>query len=235
MKGTLQNFIQNLLEVIFPSAPLNPAPPCVKYMFDFMDDQVHNFYCGNHVVKGSCVVLIVVLTSKLMLFQAREHGIEDDEVIHAWKSNSLPLRFWVNLIKNPHFVFDIQKPTKVSGDLALADFFHCCLIRKNYSFIKSEFYRVRIFLQKKGVDLQFELDFWTHFWATDLKSETITPGVFSSQLLELWNQVQSVFMVPVRRSVIQGWKFKSAYHLLCTVAPGPMFAKFSFSSRTERP
>lgn len=46
-------------------------------------------------------------------FQAREHGIEENEVVHAWKSNSLPLRFWVNLIKNPHFVFDIQKPTKV--------------------------------------------------------------------------------------------------------------------------
>ncbi|VDN39646.1 unnamed protein product, partial [Gongylonema pulchrum] len=82
MKGTLQKFIQNLLEVIFSTATVNSTPPCVKYMFDFMDEQ------------------------------AREHGIEDDEVIHAWKSNSLPLRFWVNLIKNPHFVFDIQKPTK---------------------------------------------------------------------------------------------------------------------------
>ncbi|KAK6041929.1 hypothetical protein COOONC_20566, partial [Cooperia oncophora] len=44
---------------------------------------------------------------------ALEHGITDAEVVHAWKSNALPLRFWVNLIKNPHFVFDIQKPTKV--------------------------------------------------------------------------------------------------------------------------
>uniref|UniRef100_A0A0N4VZP6 Plexin_cytopl domain-containing protein n=1 Tax=Haemonchus placei TaxID=6290 RepID=A0A0N4VZP6_HAEPC len=29
------------------------------------------------------------------------------------------LRFWVNLIKNPHFVFDIQKPTKVEGCLSV--------------------------------------------------------------------------------------------------------------------
>ncbi|VDN05642.1 unnamed protein product [Thelazia callipaeda] len=89
MKGTLQKFIQNLLEIIFSTASSNSAIPCVKYMFDFMDDQ------------------------------AREHGIEDDEVVHAWKSNSLPLRFWVNLIKNPHFVFDIQKPTKLEGCLSV--------------------------------------------------------------------------------------------------------------------
>ena len=47
------------------------------------------------------------------VFQALEHGITDPEVVHAWKSNALPLRFWVNLIKNPHFLFDIPKPTKV--------------------------------------------------------------------------------------------------------------------------
>ncbi|VDP12468.1 unnamed protein product [Onchocerca flexuosa] len=89
MKGTLQKFIQNLLEVIFSSSSPNSAIPCVKYMFDFMDDQ------------------------------ARNHGIEENEVVHAWKSNSLPLRFWVNLIKNPHFVFDIQKPTKLEGCLSV--------------------------------------------------------------------------------------------------------------------
>lgn len=49
MKGTLQNFIQNLLEVIFSTSAsastITPGscitvPPCVKYMFDFMDEQV---------------------------------------------------------------------------------------------------------------------------------------------------------------------------------------------------
>lgn len=37
--------------------------------------------------------------------------------MHAWKSNALPLRFWVNLIKNPDFIFDIQKPCKIEGSL----------------------------------------------------------------------------------------------------------------------
>nr|CAD2193070.1 unnamed protein product [Meloidogyne enterolobii] len=89
MKGTLQKFIEDMLETIFSStsSPQSPFPYCVKYMFDFLDDQ------------------------------AREHGIVDPEVVHVWKSNSLPLRFWVNLIKNPDFIFDIQKPTRIEGSL----------------------------------------------------------------------------------------------------------------------
>lgn len=38
-------------------------------------------------------------------------------MVHAWKSNALPLRFWVNLLKNPDFIFDIQKPNKIEGSL----------------------------------------------------------------------------------------------------------------------
>lgn len=89
MKGTLQRFIEDILETIFStnSTPQYPFPHCIKYMFDFLDDQ------------------------------AREHGITEPEVVHAWKSNALPLRFWVNLIKNPDFIFDIQKPTKIEGSL----------------------------------------------------------------------------------------------------------------------
>ncbi|KIH66538.1 plexin cytoplasmic region [Ancylostoma duodenale] len=90
MKGTLQKFINDLLEAIFSTSSRSaPLPAAIKYMFDFMDEQ------------------------------ALEHGITDAEVVHAWKSNALPLRFWVNLIKNPHFVFDIQKPTKVEGCLSV--------------------------------------------------------------------------------------------------------------------
>nr|XP_025046135.1 plexin-B1-like isoform X4 [Pelodiscus sinensis] len=55
-----------------------PVPLAVKYFFDLLDDQ------------------------------AIHHGILDSETIHIWKTNSLPLRFWVNIIKNPQFVFDVQ-------------------------------------------------------------------------------------------------------------------------------
>uniref|UniRef100_A0A0K0FCK3 Plexin-A4 (inferred by orthology to a human protein) n=1 Tax=Strongyloides venezuelensis TaxID=75913 RepID=A0A0K0FCK3_STRVS len=90
MKGTVQKFIEDFFNVIFSSSGNSRQfffPICIKYMFDFMDEQ------------------------------ALEHGITDEEVVHAWKSNALPLRFWVNLIKNPHFLFDIPKPTKIEGSL----------------------------------------------------------------------------------------------------------------------
>lgn len=64
-------------------------PKAVKYMFAFLDEQ------------------------------ARHHGITDPEVVHTWKSNALPLRFWVNLIKNPNFLFDIYKSEIVDSCLSV--------------------------------------------------------------------------------------------------------------------
>ncbi|XP_016996293.1 plexin-A2 isoform X1 [Drosophila takahashii] len=89
-KGTLQKFVDDLFETIFSTAHRGSALPlAIKYMFDFLDDQ------------------------------AQLHGITDPEVVHTWKSNSLPLRFWVNLIKNPNFVFDIHKSNIVDSCLSV--------------------------------------------------------------------------------------------------------------------
>ncbi|XP_063219970.1 plexin-A1 [Bacillus rossius redtenbacheri] len=89
-KGTLQKFVDDLFETIFSTAHRGSALPlAIKYMFDFLDDQ------------------------------ALQHGISDPEVVHTWKSNSLPLRFWVNLIKNPNFVFDIHKSNIVDSCLSV--------------------------------------------------------------------------------------------------------------------
>ncbi|KAJ8258682.1 hypothetical protein COCON_G00176940 [Conger conger] len=79
-KGTLQKFVDDLFETLFSTAHRGSALPlAIKYMFDFLDEQ------------------------------ADKHGIYDVDVRHTWKSNCLPLRFWVNVIKNPQFVFDIHK------------------------------------------------------------------------------------------------------------------------------
>ncbi|GFY46216.1 hypothetical protein TNIN_212321 [Trichonephila inaurata madagascariensis] len=64
-------------------------PPAVKWLFDLLDEA------------------------------SAAHGILDPEVAHAWKSNSLPLRFWVNFIKNPDFVLDIQKTPVVDSCLSV--------------------------------------------------------------------------------------------------------------------
>ena len=85
-KGTLQKFVDDLFETIFSTAHRGSALPlAIKYMFDFLDDQ------------------------------ALHHQITDPEVVHTWKSNLLPLRFWVNLIKNPNFIFDIHKSNIVDA------------------------------------------------------------------------------------------------------------------------
>ncbi|CAL4133699.1 unnamed protein product [Meganyctiphanes norvegica] len=64
-------------------------PPAVKWLFDLLDDS------------------------------ARAHGIVDPEIVHSWKSNCLPLRFWVNFIKNPDFIFDIGKTQTVDSCLSV--------------------------------------------------------------------------------------------------------------------
>ncbi|XP_076356920.1 plexin-B-like [Tachypleus tridentatus] len=64
-------------------------PACVKWLFDLLDEA------------------------------ASKHGITDPEIGHAWKSNSLTLRFWVNFIKNPDFILDINKTPLLDSCLSV--------------------------------------------------------------------------------------------------------------------
>ncbi|XP_015427202.1 PREDICTED: plexin-A3 [Myotis davidii] len=89
-KGTLQKFVDDLFETVFSTAHRGSALPlAIKYMFDFLDEQ------------------------------ADQHQISDPDVRHTWKSNCLPLRFWVNVIKNPQFVFDIHKSSITDACLSV--------------------------------------------------------------------------------------------------------------------
>lgn len=64
-------------------------PLAIKYLFDLLDDE------------ATCA------------------KISDTDVVHTWKNNALALRFWVNLIKNPEFVFDINKSAIVDSCLSV--------------------------------------------------------------------------------------------------------------------
>ncbi|XP_055043597.2 plexin-B1 isoform X3 [Misgurnus anguillicaudatus] len=66
-----------------------PVPLAVKYFFDLLDDL------------------------------AAQHNITDPETIHIWKTNSLPLRFWINILKNPQFIFDVQASDNVDSVLSV--------------------------------------------------------------------------------------------------------------------
>jgi plexin A len=51
--------------------------------------------------------------------QAARHGIADPGVAYSWKNNSLPLLFWVNMIKNPEFILDVDKSATVDSCLSV--------------------------------------------------------------------------------------------------------------------
>ncbi|XP_063767272.1 plexin-B1 isoform X1 [Eleginops maclovinus] len=80
-----------------------PVPLAVKYFFDLLDDQ------------------------------AAKHGISDPETIHIWKTNSLPLRFWINIVKNPQFIFDVQASDHVDAVLSVISqtFMDSCTIAEH--------------------------------------------------------------------------------------------------------
>ncbi|XP_029973726.1 plexin-D1 [Salarias fasciatus] len=84
--------LQKFLDDLFQailSIPLDRPPLAVKYFFDFLEEQ------------------------------ADKRGITDPDTLHIWKTNSLPLRFWVNILKNPQFVFDIDKTDHMDACLSV--------------------------------------------------------------------------------------------------------------------
>ncbi|XP_071486237.1 plexin-A2-like [Diadema antillarum] len=88
-KTILQKFVDDVMTTVFMMNTDGTSPLAIKYLFDFLDDQAH------------------------------ENGVTDPSIIHAWKSNCLPLRFWVNLIKNPDMIFDIHKADTVDSCLSV--------------------------------------------------------------------------------------------------------------------
>ncbi|XP_014222817.2 plexin-B isoform X2 [Trichogramma pretiosum] len=80
----------------------------------FVDDFFNTILTANEALPSSIKWLFDLLDDA-----AAKHQILDPEVPHAWKSNSLPLRFWVNFIKNPDFMFDINKSPTVDSSLSV--------------------------------------------------------------------------------------------------------------------
>ena len=80
----------------------------------FVDDFFNTILTANEALPSAVKWLFDLLDDA-----AAKHQILDPEVPHAWKSNSLPLRFWVNFIKNPDFMFDINKSSTVDSSLSV--------------------------------------------------------------------------------------------------------------------
>ncbi|KAJ8257768.1 hypothetical protein GJAV_G00189480 [Gymnothorax javanicus] len=88
---SMKGTLQKFVDDVFVAilSTKRPPPIAVRFFFDFLDDM------------------------------AEKHGIEDPETVHIWKTNSLPLRFWVNILKNPQFVFDVQVTDSVDAVLSV--------------------------------------------------------------------------------------------------------------------
>nr|XP_045584269.1 plexin-B-like [Procambarus clarkii] len=83
--------VQKFVDDFFKTilTPNETLPPAIKWLFDLFDEA------------------------------GRRQGLVDPEVVLAWKSNSLPLRFWVNFIKNPDFILDVYKSPTVDSCLSV--------------------------------------------------------------------------------------------------------------------
>ncbi|KAG8012260.1 Plexin-B2, partial [Nibea albiflora] len=79
----------------------------------FVDDFFRSVLCSGAVVPPAVKYFFDFLDE-----QAQKHSV-DDETIHIWKTNSLPLRFWVNILKNPHFTFDVHVSEVVDASLSV--------------------------------------------------------------------------------------------------------------------
>ncbi|XP_018427796.1 PREDICTED: plexin-C1-like, partial [Nanorana parkeri] len=83
--------IHSSVEKLFRSIwTISHKPPiAIKYYFDFLDNQ------------------------------GEIRKVSDPDILHIWKTNSLPLRFWVNILKNPQFVLDIKKTALLESCLSV--------------------------------------------------------------------------------------------------------------------
>ncbi|XP_074537147.1 plexin-B1 isoform X2 [Halichoeres trimaculatus] len=88
---SMKGTLQKFVDDLFTAilSTSRPVPLAVKYFFDLLDEQ------------------------------AQQHNITDPETIHIWKTNSLPLRFWINILKNPQFIFDVQTSDHVDAVLSV--------------------------------------------------------------------------------------------------------------------
>ncbi|OTF73069.1 hypothetical protein BLA29_008935 [Euroglyphus maynei] len=114
MKELTQNYVHRLFIAIFERRPDRPdtlnksdavCKP-IKFLFDYFDRQAEKPWSE--------------LTNNLNQADRDEYDrLESQKVAHIWKSNCLPLRFWVNIIKNPEFVLDVEKDTVVDANLSV--------------------------------------------------------------------------------------------------------------------
>ncbi|XP_062928360.1 plexin-C1-like [Mobula hypostoma] len=80
---------------------------------------VENLFRSIWSIQNSKAPIAIRHIFDILQAQAYNKKITDPDVLHIWKTNSLPLRFWINIIKNPQFVFDIEKTPHLDSCLSV--------------------------------------------------------------------------------------------------------------------
>nr|XP_027194961.1 plexin-A4-like [Dermatophagoides pteronyssinus] len=116
-KEITQNYVDRLFVSIFQRQPDRPndgldesVAVCkpIKFLFDYFDRQAQKPWSRLRPDLN-------INLSEKDEFDRRE----SQDVAHIWKSNCLPLRFWVNIIKNPEFVLDVEKDAVIDANLSV--------------------------------------------------------------------------------------------------------------------
>lgn len=100
-KEKIQPYLNELFKVIFQTPEEQFIPDqlssiiVIKFLFDYFDRQANRIPIANKLEELS----------------------QRTEIGHAWKSNSLFLRVWANIIANPHFILDIKRDGLVEYNL----------------------------------------------------------------------------------------------------------------------
>ncbi|XP_063679501.1 plexin A3-like isoform X3 [Bolinopsis microptera] len=80
---------------------------------------VNDLFVSIFSLSNGDVPLAIKFLFDMLDRQAAENGITDPDIIHTWKNNSIPLRFWINIIKNPEMILDVEKHPLIDSILSV--------------------------------------------------------------------------------------------------------------------
>ncbi len=120
----LQKYVDDLFESIFAIPHGRPLPKAIKSLFDFLDQQAAELGIQDpdilHTWKTNRLFsLWLDIIISVNLIQCFATKIDVSFTCMTLCACSVPLRFWVNVIKNPDFLFDINKSATVDSCLTV--------------------------------------------------------------------------------------------------------------------
>jgi hypothetical protein len=104
-KGTLQPFIDQFLDTLFSNTA--NLPPVIQHLFEFFDQEIKK-YSPN---------IAQTLSNKEKKTNPNCLNDQLNAMTRLWKTNSYFLRYWINIIKNPDFLLDINKNWLIDSSL----------------------------------------------------------------------------------------------------------------------